>query len=61
MKEITSRKTKKVQFVTEKEWENIVKRGWADRFTKKDMPERKLREVPILEPKPKITKPNTKK
>jgi hypothetical protein len=61
MKEITNRKTKNTEFVTDQVWASIVARGWAHRFTKKDMPERKLN-VPVLPPmEVKVTKPKTKK
>lgn len=33
MKEITSKRTGKVQIVTNETWNNIVSRGWAGRFT----------------------------
>jgi len=33
MKEITSKRTGKVQIVTNDTWNNIVMRGWANRFT----------------------------
>lgn len=49
MKEIISKKNKKVQFVNEEEWKQIVKLGWADRFKVRDVAERKLK-VPVMPP-----------
>ena len=37
MKEITSKRTGKVQIVTNDTWNNIVSRGWANRFTMQEI------------------------
>lgn len=50
-KEITSKRTGKIQFVTEEEWENIVSRGWDKRFKVRDLPVKKLPKVEMLPPK----------
>jgi len=48
MKEITSKKTKKIQIITDETWDRIVAKGWKKRFIMIDMPEKKLKEVPII-------------
>jgi len=53
MKEITSRAFKaqgiiKTQVVSEEVWANIVARGWARKYDVVDMPERKLRDMPVI-------------
>lgn len=58
MYEITSKQTGKIQIVTEDIWNNIIARGWAKRFTAVKLPERKLKEVPIIPPE---VKTKTKK
>ena len=50
MKEIISKKTKKVQIITDKDWDWIVAEGIKKRFTVRELPEKKLKEVPIIKP-----------
>ncbi|HZK62396.1 MAG TPA: hypothetical protein VFC41_09975 [Anaerovoracaceae bacterium] len=58
MIEITSKKTGKIQIVTNDQWLAIIEKGWAARFTIKPIAERKLKDVPIIPPeiKTKTTK-----
>ena len=60
-KAITNKKTQKTEFVTDEVWDSIVARGWAHKFTRKDVPERKLN-IPVLPPTvTKAAKPKSKK
>lgn len=64
MKEITSVKTGKIQIISDEVWDNIVGRGWDKKYTVLDIPERKLREVPVIDKpliKPVEIKTKTKK
>jgi len=56
MKEITSKKTKLVQVVSDKTWEWITRQGWSHRFTVRQLPERPLKDTP-----PKLVKPKAEK
>jgi hypothetical protein len=65
MKEITSKAFRnqglsKIQIVTDAEWENIVARGWERKYKVKDVPEKKLSKVPLIEPAEKPIELNTK-
>jgi hypothetical protein len=51
MKEITSKKTGKVQIISEETWKNIVSRGWAKKFIAVDIPPRVLKAPMIIKPK----------
>ena len=48
MKEITSKKTKKIQIIPDHTWDWIVAKGWKKRFTVHNMPEVKLKNIPII-------------
>jgi hypothetical protein len=48
MKEIISKKTGKIQIVSNEVWDNIVGRGWAKRFKVSDLPVRAMKEVPVI-------------
>lgn len=50
MYEITSKQTGKIQIVQDEVWFDIVAREWSKRFTAVKLPERKLKEVPIIPP-----------
>lgn len=50
MKQITSKKTGKVQIITDEVWENILERGWEKKFEVENIPERTLKEVPKIVP-----------
>lgn len=65
MKEITSRAFKaqgldKTQVVSNDVWDWIVGQGWKSKYDVVDMPERKLKEVPVIIKPPEI-KTKTKK
>jgi CRISPR/Cas system CSM-associated protein Csm4 (group 5 of RAMP superfamily) len=47
-REITSKKTNKSQIIDEETWQNIVARGWDKKYTVVEMPEKKLKEVPVI-------------
>lgn len=52
MKEITSKRSGKIQVITDETWESIVKQGIDKRFNVKDVYEKKLKTPPeIVEPK----------
>jgi hypothetical protein len=53
MKEITSRASKKTEIITDDVWDIMVASGMSKRFTMRDLPERKIIQVPII----KATKP----
>ena len=59
MKEIVSRKTGKIQIISDETWEQIIEKGMEKRFTMTEIRERKLRDVPVIKP-PEI-KTKTKK
>jgi len=66
MKEIRSKKTNKVQIITDSDWEWLKKTGRAANFTMNEIKEISLKQPKIVEPKqtaePKQTiKPKTKK
>jgi hypothetical protein len=54
MKEITSKRTNKVQIISDDVWNDIVGRGWAGKYNMVPILERKLKEV-ILPPEIKTT------
>ena len=58
MHEIISKKTGKIEIVSDEVWADVVARGWAKKYNHTELPERKLREVPIIpaEIKTKTTK-----
>ena len=56
MKEITSKRTGKIQIIPDETWENIIARGWTKKFIKKDIQERKFREPIIIPPEIKTKK-----
>jgi len=60
-KEITSKLTGKVQYVTDDEWKDIVARGWAKKFTMRAIPERKLPKIETLPPEVKVKAVNKEK
>ena len=51
MKEITSKRTGKIQIITEPEYDWLVANGKAKHFVVKEIVERKLIEVPKIVPK----------
>lgn len=63
MKEITSVKTGKIQIIPDEVWDDIVGRGWEKKFTVVSIPERKLKDVPIIDRPKEIAeiKPKSKK
>lgn len=48
MKEITSKKTKLMQIIPENIWDWIVAEGIQKRFIVKDIPERNLKNPPVI-------------
>ena len=48
MHEITSKKTGKIQIVSDEVWENVVARGWEKKYNHAVLKEHKLKEVPII-------------
>lgn len=60
MHEITSKKTGKIQIVSDEVWDNIVARGWSKKYDHNIIKEHKLRDVPIIpaEVKTKTVKKN---
>lgn len=58
MHEIISKKTGKIQIVSDEVWDNIIARGWDKKYNHVVLPERKLKDVPIIpaEVKTKTTK-----
>jgi len=48
MKEITSKKTGHMQIISEKVWEWICNRRMQNKYKVRDIPEKKLKEVPII-------------
>jgi len=59
MKEIVSKKTGKIQVISDKTWEQIIEKGLERRFNVTEIKERKLKEVPLI--KPPEVKTKTKK
>ncbi len=59
MKEITSKKTKHVQVISDETWMQVIEKGWENRYTVVDIPGKIIR-TPNLETEeimqPKITK-----
>jgi CRISPR/Cas system CSM-associated protein Csm4 (group 5 of RAMP superfamily) len=47
MKEITSKKTKKVQIISEETYKQLIEHGFKDRYVIRDIPERKLSNKPV--------------
>lgn len=60
-KEIISKRSKKVQVVSDEVWDNLVGRGWDKLYDMTPVVERKLREVPIINKPVEITKKKTSK
>lgn len=60
MKEITSKKTGKIQIISEDTWDEIVEKGWEKKFKVIDIPARTLKDVPKIE-RPIEIKTKTKK
>lgn len=56
MKEITSKKTKKVQIVSDQVWAEIQARGWGNKYTVRGIVEKKLAPPAEKEVKPKEEK-----
>jgi hypothetical protein len=53
---ITSKKTKKEQFISDEDWQRAIEKGWASRFTVRDVFETRLSKPPIIMPaKPKVS------
>jgi len=50
MKRITGKKTKKDQIISDEVWDWIVAQGWKKRYAMEELPEKKLKEVPIIKP-----------
>lgn len=48
MHELTSKKTGKIQIVSDEVWADVVARGWEKKYVHVQLPERKLKEVPII-------------
>jgi hypothetical protein len=59
MKEIVSKKTGKIQIISDETWNQIIEKGLEKRFNVTEIKERKLKEVPVIKP-PEI-KTKTKK
>ena len=59
MKEIVSKKTGKIQIISDETWEQIIEKGIEKRFIVTDIVERKLKEPPVI--KPPEVKTKTKK
>jgi hypothetical protein len=59
MKEIVSKKTGKIQIISDETWNQIIEKGLEKRFSVTEIKERKLKEVPVIKP-PEI-KTKTKK
>ena len=61
MKEIVSKKTGKIQIISDFTWEQIVERGLEKRFTVAEIKEHKLKDVPLIKPPEILTKTKSKK
>ena len=60
MWQLKSKKTGKVQFLTNDEFDMVKARGWLPRYTYQKMPEKKMLVPPVIKPEP-VTKKTTKK
>lgn len=58
MKQLTSKRTGKIQIVNEETYDNIVARGWKSRYEVTDLPEVRLQKVPEIPPELKRKKKN---
>jgi len=48
MHEITSKKTGKIQIVSDEVWADVVALGWAKKYNHVELPERKLKDIPVI-------------
>lgn len=58
MKQIISKRTGKIQIVSEATYDNIVARGWHKRYEVTDLPEVRLKNIPEVPPELKRKKKN---
>jgi adenine C2-methylase RlmN of 23S rRNA A2503 and tRNA A37 len=61
MKEIVSKKTGKIQIISDQIWDQIIEKGLEKRFTMTEIKERKLKDVPVIKPPEILTKTKSKK